>query len=509
MRTGSRPRLRLLAVTGVLALAGSGIAVAATLHGGGSSDAAAGSAHGDGPGGANGTVQIPTGSAASPGASGLGDGSAGSGSDGSTSGTSGATGSLTGTAGQDASATKAVSYLGHTFTVPADWSVVNLSQAPNTCVRFDVHAVYLGTPSAEQSCGAQTAAPVEGAIVVQPAASTAAASAQDSPIERRITATLPNARITASYATADRAEVARILASGGVPTPVVDQGTVSTSAAAGVVHANLTPYTGPITPAVVARFTATAHGTGFDACDAPSTADMTAWGASPFIAVGIYFGGAERACAQENLNAAWVTAQTAAGWHLLPLYIGPQVVSAEITSPAAQGKAAADDAAAQASSLGIGEGAVLYYDMESHSSGAAYSAAENATTQQFVTSWTAELHALGYQSGLYGNENGAQGAMVAALGQSGVTEPDVMDVANWNGQQDDDPGSDTAGHWNLHRVHQFEGDQNATYGGVTMNVDEDYFNLGQTCAAAVTSGGTTIVEPRDSLPCSRIPTPTS
>ena len=520
VRTGSRPRLRLLALTGVLTLAGSGIAVAATLHGGGPGDAAAaGDAHGSSaPGNA---VQIPTGSAASPGASGLGDGSAGNGSGGTgsagtgssggtgTGGTSAATGSLTGTPGQDASGTKPVSYLGHTFTVPADWSVVNLSQAPNTCVRFDVHAVYLGTPSSEQSCAAQTAAPVEGAIVVEPATSTAPASAQDSPIERRITATLPNARITASYATADRAEVARILASGGVPTPVVDQDPASTSAAAGVVHQNLTPYSGPITPSVVAQFTVTAHGTGFDTCDAPSTAEMTAWGVSPFIGVGIYFGGAERACAQENLNASWVDTETAAGWHLLPLYIGPQVVSGEITSPAAQGKAAADDAAAQASSLGIGEGAVLYYDMENHTTGAAYSAAENATTQQFVSSWTAELHALGYQAGLYGNENGSQGAMVAALGQSGVTQPDVMDVANWNGQQDDDPGSDTTGQWNLRRVHQFEGDQNIAYGGVTMDIDEDYFNLGQTCGPAITSTGTAIVEPRDSAPCSRIPTPAS
>ena len=50
---------------------------------------------------------------------------------------------------------------------------------------------------------------------------------------------------------------------------------------------------------------------------------MQAWGASPYRAVGIYFGGDNRACAQPNLTAGWVTEQRAAGWHLMPIYLGP------------------------------------------------------------------------------------------------------------------------------------------------------------------------------------------
>ncbi|HEY3007401.1 MAG TPA: hypothetical protein VGJ63_04965, partial [Micromonosporaceae bacterium] len=39
-------------------------------------------------------------------------------------------------------------------------------------------------------------------------------------------------------------------------------------------------------------------GYGFDACTAPSSAAMQAWLASPYRAIGIYFGGNNRACAQ-------------------------------------------------------------------------------------------------------------------------------------------------------------------------------------------------------------------
>jgi hypothetical protein len=49
-------------------------------------------------------------------------------------------------------------------------------------------------------------------------------------------------------------------------------------------------------------------GYGFDACTAPSSAAMNAWLQSPYRAVGIYFGGNNRACTQPNLTAAWPAA---------------------------------------------------------------------------------------------------------------------------------------------------------------------------------------------------------
>src|ERR1700678_2611159 len=41
--------------------------------------------------------------------------------------------------------TKTVVYGGYEFQVPASWPVYQLDKDPRTCVRYDVHAVYLGT----------------------------------------------------------------------------------------------------------------------------------------------------------------------------------------------------------------------------------------------------------------------------------------------------------------------------------------------------------------------------
>jgi hypothetical protein len=170
-----------------------------------------------------------------------------------------------------------------------------------------------------------------------------------------------------------------------------------------------------------------------------------------------------------------VSAETSAGWHLLPLYVGPQTAYNTITNATAQGTSSAQDAASQASSLCIGTVAVLYYDME----GGNYTAAQTTTVQAFLGAWTTELHALGYHAAVYGSETGAVGAAVSGWGK--MTEPDVLDVANWNSQADSDPGADPAGHWAGRRVHQFQGAANATYGGVVINIDQDYFGLGRPC----------------------------
>src|SRR3712207_1511593 len=63
-------------------------------------------------------------------------------------------------------------------------------------------------------------------------------------------------------------------------------------------------------------------GKAFDACTAPSGAQMTAWLKSPYRAIVVYIGGNNRGCKQPNLTAAWVKAQNAAGWRLIPVYVG-------------------------------------------------------------------------------------------------------------------------------------------------------------------------------------------
>ncbi len=45
-----------------------------------------------------------------------------------------------------------VTYQGVQFDVPVDWPVHDLAADPTTCVRFDVHAVYLGQPGEDMNC---------------------------------------------------------------------------------------------------------------------------------------------------------------------------------------------------------------------------------------------------------------------------------------------------------------------------------------------------------------------
>jgi hypothetical protein len=55
---------------------------------------------------------------------------------------------------ESAAAMKTVAYAGYEFQVPASWPVYRLDQHPQTCVRYDVHAVYLGTPGPDMRCTA-------------------------------------------------------------------------------------------------------------------------------------------------------------------------------------------------------------------------------------------------------------------------------------------------------------------------------------------------------------------
>jgi hypothetical protein len=55
-------------------------------------------------------------------------------------------------AGERHTTTKTVSYDGYQVTVPASWPVFDLNTEPARCVRYDVHAVYLGNPGPDQLC---------------------------------------------------------------------------------------------------------------------------------------------------------------------------------------------------------------------------------------------------------------------------------------------------------------------------------------------------------------------
>lgn len=218
---------------------------------------------------------------------------------------------------------------------------------------------------------------------------------------------------------------------------------------------------------------------------------MTAWGSSPYRAVGVYIGGANRACSQPNLTPEWVAEQTEAGWHLIPTYVGLQAPTSSCSSCAklsasqatAQGTAAAEDAVEEASAVAMGPGSPIYFDMESYSR----TSSATAATLAFLEAWTRKLHALGYVSGVYSSSASGIADLADQVG-TGYALPDDIWIANWNGAENTSDPVVPASAWASHqRLHQYRGGHNETYGGVTINIDNDYVD-GATVGTATAAG---------------------
>lgn len=422
-------------------------------------------------------------------------------------------------------ATKTVRYLGYTFQVPASWPVIYNSNAGSGCVRFDQHAVYLGKVGANQFCPSWLLGTTES-LVIEPGPGGVRRSATENPVARQISVQAPGIAITATFA-ADPGAIYQILASAGLPSPVpvaprpaglvsgagqagqasqagqagqaggftptapgagrLSAGRLSAGPAAGSPGIRRLPVTTPKLPLAVTNY----RGLGFDACAAPSAAYLKSWlRSSPYRAIGIYIGGADRACAQANLTPAWVRQEAQNGWHFLPLYAGPQAAFGEIRTPAAQGASAAADAVAQAQRLGFGPATPIYYDME------AYPPKVRVAALKFLSAWTAGLHQLGYSSGVYSSSDSGIADLASQYSGKTYAMPDVIYDALWNGSANTADRHLGAGQWANHRrVHQFSGNLTKSYGGASINIDEDFLDV-----QLAQSGGTAQASPAISLP---------
>ena len=394
------------------------------------------------------------------------------------------------------SALKAVTYRGYRFEVPATWPVIRLAANPGICVRFNVHAVYLGRPSANQDCPSWLLG-VTQSVLIEPGPAAARKVSRENPVSDTIAARAPGIAVTATFDTG-RKVIDRLLASAGLaapsiepPHPAVRPADAAGSAgsavtddasgkrAAGVLEASATREVTtqggassvgyPALPASVAN----ASGLGFDTCAAPSASRMQAWlEDSPYHAVGIYIGGANRACDQQNLTASWVRQQVAAGWSLIPMYAGLQASLGQLTSPVRQGTAAAKDAVVQAQLLGLGLRTPIYYDME------AYPSAEASSALRFLSAWTTELHKLGYRSGVYGSSDSAIKNLARNYTNHKYVMPDVIYDALWNGSKSVSDRVYKAGEWTGgRRLHQYRGNIKREYGGDRIEIDQDYLDV--------------------------------
>jgi len=241
-------------------------------------------------------------------------------------------------------------------------------------------------------------------------------------------------------------------------------------------------------------------GYGFDQCLAPTQKAMTRWmNYSPFLAVGIYISGNSRACrSQPNLTPDWVATQLRQGWRLLPITLGPQascnprfprykddpLINA---TPGAnnrygkarqQGRAEAVKAVATADALGIVAGSTLWYDLEGFDS-TQTRCRESALA--FLSGWSFKIRDLGYVSGVYSSA----GSGIKVLDDARVKRPEDFNlpdriwIARWDNVADTSTSYIRPDGWLPgNRMKQYMGGHDEVWGGVRINIDRNFLDLG-------------------------------
>ena len=492
-------------------------------------------------------------------------------------------------------AMKTVEFRGYAFKVPANWPVYRLSKDPNQCVRYDVNAVYLGTPGPNQHCPpglvgtADTVTvggpAIPGVLIVSSATNrraqvgdlrsgadlpAAPGTIMQNPGQHEFAISMPThaPSFTATYGT-DPGLIMQVFTSlhavtsqfghrGGTPLqprggPTHPTNWGFSSPVTGTTGPHVFPsvvYTPHVHPSVVfsppdnnpspspsrwptpspIRITPVPYGTttpplvttpaptqapaspaptaaistgsntqapaqgappvqpgagfstavaGFDTCTAPSLAAMKAWRAKYAVA-NIYIGGQEMACDYGNLSASWITSAEAMGWSLMPTFVGLQApcnsYSAEInpSQAAAQGRAAATLAISDAKGLGLGTGSPIYFDMEGYDH--TNSGCKTAVLT-FLDSWTRQLDAGGYVSGVYSSADSAAIDLQSSTTIAGhaLAEPQDMWFALWDNALNL-TGSPylTGAVWpQTQRSKQYQGGHVVNVGGFSIDIDSD------------------------------------
>ena len=424
-----------------------------------------------------------------------------------TSGVAGAS-SPRATAAQTASTTT-VAYGSYRVAVPSGWPVVDLAANPTQCVRFDVHAVYLGHPGDAQQCPSRLTGVTE-ALLVEPDDATSRARLVSGAVSVPTGTPAPAALFAA---TGGRAQV--VVPDAGVivtaayrddPTTVraaLDSGRVAGAAPSGAPAAPVAPPVAPAAPAPAAASglapaaaTTPSLGAGyglgfaFDTCGTPSLSAMTAWLKSPYRTAGVYLGGRNFGCPASAITASWVSSAAAMGWGIVPIYVGYQApvdncgcasMSSTKATAATQGTAEGADTVKLAKAAGLAPGNTLYFDMEGYNR----TATNTASVMAYLSAWTKALHTAGYHSGVYSSSASGIADIVTYTGKTGFSAPDNIWMANWNSNLSTygDPWAPDS-MFRGKRMHQFSGAHSETWGGVTIDIDSNAMNAQQDCAGA-------------------------
>ena len=144
----------------------------------------------------------------------------------------------------------------------------------------------------------------------------------------------------------------------------------------------------------------------------------------------------------------------------------------------------ANTSVAAAQALGIAPGSTLWYDLEGYNND---NDACRESALSFLSAWTTQLHELGYVSGVYSSA----GSGILALDDARVNRPDAFVLpdqiwlARWDGKANTTTHYLRGDGWRPHaRIKQYQGGHDETWGGVTINIDRDYLDVGLGSVAA-------------------------
>lgn len=420
-------------------------------------------------------------------------------------------------------ATQIVKAFGYSVRVPASWTVHDLQADPTTCVRFDVNAVYLGHPGADQLCpprvlGSDDALLIEPLSGSAPATTGAVQADAGQPVPwgasendaNQINLVVPDAqvRVTATFLE-DASAVRGVLqgavfgASNAEPTDVPAVAPPASTDELGSAPTAMAAAPTAAAPAPTALTANRLNGYGFDACGLPALDTMAAWKRySPYRTAAVYLGGRTWGCRAWSSapSASWISTVSAAGWGVLPIWVGYQAhddgsrcyncAQMSLTTKTAwtQGRDEAILAVAAAKNSGIAPGVTIAYDMEGWdtANGPATSA-----VLALLSGWSSTIHAAGYKSSVYTSSCSGGQVITDTIGTTGpygtngasatFTPPDHMWFASWINTT---PTVLTGiscipdSSWVGKRARQYKGGADETYGGKTLNVDRNLFGTG-------------------------------
>jgi uncharacterized protein YraI len=141
---------------------------------------------------------------------------------------------------------------------------------------------------------------------------------------------------------------------------------------------------------------------------------------------------------------------------------------------ASEGTAAADRAAKKGGALGLRPGSAFYDYLGNYST---HNAACTKAVLAFVSSWTRELHRLGFVAGVYVDRSSGAQDLSRAYTWKSVSRPDALWVSGGRNPSLTGWAGVSGSKWAVRqRARQYRGPRKKTYGGTTMNIDRDNVN---------------------------------